>query len=84
MEKSISRIISEFAYNLKFEDLPPEVIHEAKRYLYDSIGCAYGAINTKDVKIMRELLTEIGGSPESTVLITGEKLPAVNTRSSIR
>ncbi len=79
MEKSVSRIISEFAYNLKFEDLPLEVINEAKRYLYDSIGCAYGAINTKDVKIMREVLTTMGGEGESTVLITGEKLPAVNS-----
>ena len=43
MKKSISRTISEFAVNLKYNDLPKEVIHEVKRYLYDSIGCAFGA-----------------------------------------
>ncbi len=52
MEKSISRTISEFAVNLKYSDLPKEVIHEVKRYLYDSIGCAYGAYSTKDVNIL--------------------------------
>ena len=76
MEKSISRIISEFAVNLKYEDLPAEVIFEVKRYLYDSIGCAYGAFNTKDVKIIRDICLEMGGAEEATLIGSGEKLPA--------
>lgn len=79
MEKSISRIISEFAVNLKYEDLPKEVIHEVKRYLYDSIACAYGALETRDVKMMHKVITSMGGTPESTVIGTGEKIPAVNS-----
>ncbi|KAB2907921.1 MAG: MmgE/PrpD family protein [Ignavibacteriaceae bacterium] len=79
MEKSISRIMAEFAVGLKYEDLPKEVIHEVKRYLYDSIGCAYGAMGTKDVTIMRELYEEMGGAPESTLIGFGSKLPAVST-----
>jgi len=55
MEKSISRQISEFAVNLKYNDLPEKVINEVKRYLYDSIGCAYGGYHTKDVKILRKI-----------------------------
>jgi 2-methylcitrate dehydratase len=78
MEKSISRIISEFAVNLKYEDLPKEVIHEVKRYLYDSVGCAYGAYSTKDVKMIRDLCKEMGGTPEATLIGTGDKMPAVN------
>jgi 2-methylcitrate dehydratase len=78
MEKSISRIIAEFAVNLKYEDLPKEVIHEVKRYLYDSIGCAYGAYNTQDVKIIRDICREMGGTPESTLIGSGDKLPAPN------
>ena len=52
MQKSISRTISEFAIKLKYEDLPKEVVNEVKRYLYDSIGCAYGGYHTKDIKII--------------------------------
>lgn len=78
MEKSVSRTIAEFAVNLKYSDLPADVIHEVKRYLYDSVGCAYGALNTKDVKAIREIYTEMGGKPEATVFGTGEMLPAVN------
>ncbi len=61
MGKSISRIISEYAIGLKYEDLPENVIHEVKRYLYDSIGCAYGAFRTKDVNIIRDLYIDMGG-----------------------
>ncbi|RMD50303.1 MAG: MmgE/PrpD family protein [Ignavibacteria bacterium] len=79
MEKSISRVISEFAVNLKFEDLPKEVIDAVKKFIYDSIGCAFGAMNTEDVKIIRELYTGIGGKEESTTIGYGDKLPAVNS-----
>ncbi len=78
MEKSISRQIAEFAVNLKYDDLPYDVVREVKRYLYDSIGCAYGGYRTKDVNILRDIYTSMGGSPEATVIGFGDKLPAVN------
>ncbi|MGE5810888.1 MAG: MmgE/PrpD family protein [Ignavibacteria bacterium] len=79
MNKPISRIISEFAVNLKFKDLPIEVVEEAKRFLYDSIGCAYGAYHTKDVNIIRSIYKKMGGKKESTTIGFGDKLPAVST-----
>lgn len=78
MEKSISRVISEFAVNLKYEDLPEDVIYEVKRYLYDSIGCAFGAYKTKDVNIIRDICKNMGGREEATVIAFGDKIPAVN------
>lgn len=78
MEKSISRKIAEYAVGLKYEDIPANVLHEAKRYLYDSIGCAYGALNTKDVKIINDIYTTIGGKEEATIIGTGKRMPAVN------
>lgn len=79
MEKSVSRVISEFVFKLKYEDLPSEVINQAKRFLFDSLGCAYGSMNTKDVNIVRDIYLEMGGKPESTVIGFGDKLPAVST-----
>ncbi len=79
MQKSISRQISEFAVNLKYKDLPENVVHEVKRYLYDSVGCAYGAYHTKDVNIIRSIYKKMKGAKESTVIGFGDKLPAVNT-----
>jgi len=78
MEKTISRQIAEFAVNLNYKDLPQEVIHEVKRYLYDSIGCAYGGYHTKDVNIIRKIYKDMKGKREATVIGFGDKLPAVN------
>jgi 2-methylcitrate dehydratase len=44
MPKTISQQIAEFAVNLKYDDLPDDIVNEVKRYLYDSVGCAYGGL----------------------------------------
>ena len=78
MNKSLSQQISEFSVNLKYKDLPDEVINEVKRFLYDSIGCAYGGYHTKDVKILRNIYKKMGGKKEALTIGFGDKLPAVN------
>ena len=78
MDKTISRQISEFAVNLKFEHLPDKVVHEVKRYLYDSIGCAYGGYHTRDVNILRDIYLDMGGKEEATLIGFGDRMPAVN------
>ena len=78
MDKSISRQIAEFAVALTYKDLPENVVHEVKRYLYDSIGCAYGGYHTKDVRILREIYTKMAGAGEATLIGFGDKMPAVN------
>ena len=76
---TISRKIARFALDLRYEDLPREVVYQVKRFLFDSIGCAYGAMKTKDVNIIYNLYKKMGGMPEATVFGFGDKLPAVNT-----
>jgi len=78
MNKTISQQIAEFAVKLTYEDLPENVVHEVKRFLYDSVGCAYGGYHTKDVNILRDIYNSMGGAPEATLLGFGDKLPAVN------
>lgn len=78
MDKSYSRQIAEFAVGLNYDDLPAEVVYEVKRYLYDSVGCAYGGYHTRDVNILRDIYTEIGGREEATLIGFGDGMPAVN------
>lgn len=78
MDKSFSRQIAEFAVGLSYKDIPKNVVHEVKRYLYDSVGCAYGGYHTRDVRILREIYSDMGGKPESTLIGFGDKFPAVN------
>lgn len=69
-------MMARFSVALTYEDLPPEVIHEVKRFLYDSLGCAYGAYDTEDVRIVRGVLSDMGGKPEATVIAFGDRMPA--------
>jgi len=75
---SLSRQISRFSLGLKYEDLPSNVVHEVKRYLYDSIGCAYGGYSTHDVEIVKNIYSDMGGKAEATVVGSGKKMPAYN------
>jgi 2-methylcitrate dehydratase len=52
---SVAEQIANFACNLSYDDLSKEAIHEAKRRLIDSFGCAMGAWLAEPVKIARQL-----------------------------
>ena len=39
--------LAAYAASLKFEDLPPEVVHQAKRLMVDTLGCALGGYDSE-------------------------------------
>jgi 2-methylcitrate dehydratase len=78
VDKSISRQIAEFAVGLRYDDLPENVVHEVKRFLYDSVGCAFGGYHTRDVKVLHDIYRDMGGKDEATVIGYGDRMPAVN------
>ena len=53
--KSLSRKLAEYASFLQYKDLSREVIHEVKRRLIDSFGCALGAFESQPAKVAREI-----------------------------
>jgi len=75
---TVTRRISDWASRVRFEDLPPEVVREAKRFLMDSVGCALGGAQQHDVHIARSVLGEMAGSGSCRVLVTGEKWDPVS------
>lgn len=70
--------MAEFALNLKYEDIPPDAIHEAKRFLLDSMGCALAAVQNEDMQAMYRFTEKLGGTPEATVIGTGLRTNAPN------
>src|SRR5579872_7523421 len=75
---TITAEISRFAAELQFEDLSPEAVHQAKRFLLDSVGCALGGYQQHDVKIALEVLDEIAGKGPATVIGTGKRIDPVS------
>ncbi|GAG67069.1 unnamed protein product, partial [marine sediment metagenome] len=35
---------------LNYENIPSEALEEAKRFLLDSVGCAFSALDNKDIQ----------------------------------
>ncbi len=75
---TVSAVISKWAANLKFEDLHQDAVYQAKRFLLDSIGCALGGYQQHDVVIALDVLREIAGLGNCTVIGSGEKADAVS------
>lgn len=77
MSETITAKMSRWAAGLKYEHLGDRAIHEAKRYLLDSLGCAFGGYRQEDVRIALKVLDETGGGGKATVIGTGKKTDVV-------
>lgn len=66
--------LAHFAASVRYEDLPGYVVEQAKRFLWDSVGCALGGSVQSDVQRMKRVLTGLSASGPATVLVSGEAL----------
>jgi 2-methylcitrate dehydratase len=60
--------MSQFALDLKYQDIPEDAIWEAKRFLLDSVGCALAAVHNEDMEAMYRFTEKLGGIPEATII----------------
>jgi 2-methylcitrate dehydratase PrpD len=40
--------LAAYACALRYDDLPPEVVQQAKRLIVDTVGCALGGSNSNE------------------------------------
>ena len=83
--ETISQKWTKFALRLNYQDVPFVAIKEAKRFLLDSIGCAFSALNNKDTKAAYDYIQDLGGKKQATVIGWGEKanLPQATLMNSL-
>ncbi len=72
----VAETLARYAVNLKYEELPPEVVHTAKRIVLDTFGCALGGYSSGPAQIAVELAGEITTRKPATVLCSGIKTSA--------
>ena len=65
--------LCDYTRSLSFEDLPAEVVSQAKRLLVDTLGCAIGGYASEPSKIARALADVISSRPPATVLGSGQQ-----------
>jgi 2-methylcitrate dehydratase len=73
--KTLAHQLAEYASVLRFEDLSNEVVHEVKRRVIDSLGCALGAWNEEPCAIARRVASEFSAKNGSTIIGTTHKAP---------
>ena len=78
MTDTITATMARWATDLSYDDLGEQAIHEAKRYLLDSLGCAFGGYRQEDARIALAVLKEVGGDCSATVIGSGEKTDPVS------
>lgn len=74
LANNVTTTLVKYAAGLKYEDIPQDVIHMTKRVFMDIIGCRLGSHELDKGRIGYSLAHQLGGTPEATVLGTGEKL----------
>ncbi len=70
---SVARELAKYAVGFTFQELPPDVLHQTKRLVLDTLGCAIGGYSSEASRIIQELVKELDGPEEATVIGSGLK-----------
>jgi 2-methylcitrate dehydratase len=72
--------LSRYCQSLCYDDLPSAVVHEVKRRVLDSLGCALGAWNALPCRIVRRVGQSVQAAEGATLWGTNHKtLPDLAT-----
>jgi 2-methylcitrate dehydratase PrpD len=72
-----SRILAKFVVNLQYENIPKEVIEKTKMHFLDTIGVTLGAYEMPWSQIVINLVKQVKGKQQSTVLSEIGKYPMI-------
>lgn len=64
--------------DVKYTDLPPEIVEHTKKQVLDILGVALGGSACPGIKELADIVADWAGKPESTVWCFGKKVPAPN------
>jgi 2-methylcitrate dehydratase len=65
--------LSAYTQGLAYENLPAAVVHQAKRLLLDTLGCALGGFDSEPARIARSLAAATTSTHAATVIGSGER-----------
>ena len=74
----ITESMARWAADLTFEKIAPAAVHQAKRFLLDSLGCALGGYLQPDVRIALGVFGETAGPGPGTVIGTGRRIDPIS------
>jgi 2-methylcitrate dehydratase len=76
MTTTLAEQLANYVCFLQFEDLSTEVVHEVKRRVMDSLGCALAAWNEEPCAIARKVASEFSAKNGATIIGTDHQAPS--------
>ena len=64
-------LLTSYTTSLKFDDLPANVVQQAKRMIVDALGCAIGGYHSEPARIARDLASTVTSTRPATILVSG-------------
>ncbi len=68
--------LAEFCCGTRYDMLPAQVVHQAKRCVLDVMGCGIGAMSFGCDRAILEYVTQRGGRPDAHLWTTPTRVPA--------
>ena len=65
--------LARYATDLRYEDLPEDIVRTAKRTILDTLGCAFGGYTAGPSQIAIKLASDVNAKRGATVLCNGIK-----------
>ena len=65
--------MSNYTSSLRYEDLPEETVHLAKRFIIDTLGCALGGYESEPARVAREMAGMVSSTAPVTVMGSGQQ-----------
>ena len=75
---SVARELANKVRDFHFSDIPADVIHQTKRMMLDTLGCAIGGYESEASRTIQEFIKESGHPAESTVFGNGIRTSCLN------
>lgn len=72
-DSGLVEFFADYAVSLGYDGLPSEVVHEVKKRLLDTLGCAMGAYRSVPAQIARDLAQTVTCSNGATVIGTAHR-----------
>src|SRR5512136_2931996 len=75
---TVAKELAKKVRDFNFNDIPADVIHQTKRMVLDTLGCAIGGYGSEASLAIQELIREAGHPAESTVFGSGTRTSCLN------
>jgi len=75
---TVARELARYAASMTFEEIPADVVHQTKRVMLDTLGCAIGGYASEANRAIEALVRDLNHPGEATVFGSGVRTSCLN------